>query len=199
MAAELHMPPLPDWIHLPAGVEAISLWTSLYDGRLSRVATNALARTATLEFDVYYLWKFHGLPRETRFQLEFEEVSSLRTTRLMRPSVGFLEIVGEEPRHRAQRLHDHHNTWRKESIAWNAWEREVGSGEGYEVSQAELASDSNVASVHIGGFNEAAVFTDIYLTAGRLKFYLNGKTPLTIDEFLEVGGKYWKAFGKRLP
>ncbi len=65
-----------DWVHLPAGVAAASLWCALHDARLYFIASDRLARTATLKFEIFYLDKAGG---DVTFQ--FEGVTSLRVTR----------------------------------------------------------------------------------------------------------------------
>ena len=188
--------PVLDWVHLPADVVSDSLWVSLHDGDLTSLVTDHRARTTTFEFDVPYIWNFHGLPEETRFVLYFDGVTSLRASRSMPPAEGFIESAGESSESRNSRIREYHAKWRDESIAWSIWEAEFTRDTDYEVSNAQLAVNPSTASFYLIGYNGDSVFTEMYVRAERLKLSLKDSIDLSLNEFLEMGGKYWDAFGK---
>jgi hypothetical protein len=187
-----------DWSHLAAGAEVVSIWECLHDGYLTKAISNPEVSSAILEFNVGYLWKFHGLPPDTRFVLEFSGVRSLRITQPFPDSSGCPGIPGEGIEERNRRLREYHAKWHENPISWSAWETAIAKADSdVEVYEAELGFGAGSASVQIGGIESDSNWSVISVSATTLRISLSDGMVLSLEAFLRLGRDYWEAFAAR--
>ena len=70
-----------DWLNLPAGVSAVSLWDSLHDACVISIRSNLLERTMDLSCEIEHLTRFHKLDEGFQFILQILGVQSARVLR----------------------------------------------------------------------------------------------------------------------
>lgn len=71
-------PHIFDWLNLPSGAIAVSLWDCLHDGQVVSVRSNLLERTMNLSCEIEHLRTFHKLDEGFQFVLHLEGVQSAR-------------------------------------------------------------------------------------------------------------------------
>jgi hypothetical protein len=52
---------ISDWLNLPAGAAAMSLWDSLHDAHVISIRSNLLARSMAMSCEIEHLRSFHRL------------------------------------------------------------------------------------------------------------------------------------------
>ena len=71
-------PHIFDWLNLPSGAIAVSLWGCLHDGQVVSVRSNLLERTMNLSCEIEHLRTFHKPDEGFQFVLHLEGVQSAR-------------------------------------------------------------------------------------------------------------------------
>jgi len=64
-----------DWINLPQGTNAISLWDCLHDADIVSISSNLLERTVSLVCQIEHLCAFHHMSEGLQFTLKLEGVA----------------------------------------------------------------------------------------------------------------------------
>src|SRR6267154_4447639 len=67
-----------DWMNLPPGAEAVSLWAALDDAQIASLTSNLLKRSVTLHIESDHLLEFHRLLLDMQFLLRLDGVQAAR-------------------------------------------------------------------------------------------------------------------------
>jgi hypothetical protein len=180
--------PLLDWAHLPTGVEPQSLWECLHDGYLVRVATDALAGTAVLDFRVGYLLKHGGLPEDLLFRFECSGVQALRAAVAFWPELpdGLPGMPSGAP-----------PPGRMESLGWFDLERRV-SAEALDVSDATIALTGYAAALKLGGMLlDKDEWCETVVAGTSITVTRSDGDPFSLEQMMALGESYWEAFANR--
>jgi hypothetical protein len=180
-----------DWVHLPRGSTEQSLWECLHDADLEAVRSDAVQRSAVLQFDVWYLRQYHGLPDDLSFRFSLSGVASLRASIYVHWP-GPLSIpagVGREEE--ARLVSEYRAKGREESIAWREFETTL-SLNGFEVGDACLASGEDQITLRIEGTLGGDHWCNLILRAVSLSVIRTDGTMLSLDQFLDLGRAYWQ-------
>ena len=200
MSDETAQPPIPDWIHLPAGVTGESLWDSLHDASLVGVRSDLLARTLVLEFEIDYLQDFHKLPDGLRFQLRFEGTQSVRVVRYAVWPGAFSVPKGVSRAEESRLIAEYQAKWREESAAWSEFESLFAEDAEtwLEASDATLVeSQAGTTALWFAGQLDGSEYHQIYIRAERIDALRSDGEPLGMALFKTMGEQYWEAFAQR--
>lgn len=185
--------PIVDWVHLPEGVQELSLWSTLHDGDLIAIESNLLARTLTLRFDVGYLRDFHKFPEYIRFVITVSGVASVRSFRGV-PWPGGCSIPDGTPYGQQQSIvAEYQSKWREESLSWPDFER--FTNDGLEVSSASLVIEPDGVALRLGLLVRGDFYVEAFFRGKEITFTI-GERLFTPKEFVELGEAYWEAFAK---
>lgn len=182
-----------DWVNLPHNVDAISLWVTLHDGEILSVRSDLFARTVTFSFDVPYVREFHHLPEDVRFVLTLTTVESVRSARNVQWPGEFSipkDASGEE---QSRLVAEYQAKWREESQSWSDFELQAP---GAEVSDATIALAHHAAALKLGVMLPNDHYVEAVVRGGDISFTV-GNSQVTCDEFVRLGGLYWRAFGSK--
>jgi hypothetical protein len=121
-------PPITDWTHLPPDSNPLSLWECLHDAKIQTLRSDRVACTLSVELDIFYIRRHHGLPDDLRFLLRFEGVSSVRANVFaVWPGELFLP-PGASPEERNRAIGEVQAKSREQSVSWDtletAWKRQ---------------------------------------------------------------------------
>lgn len=114
---EQNLPKL-DWVNLPPGCVAKSLWAPLHDGRLLTVFSDLSQRTVILKIDVPHLRKFHKLGEKARFVITFHEVESVRANKFATSPEPVREFSDETREEQTRLLKEYQAKRPEESVGW---------------------------------------------------------------------------------
>lgn len=186
--------PIVDWVNLPKGATALSLWSTLHDGDLTAIESDLLARTVALRFDVGYVEHFHNLPEETRFVVMLSGVQSVRSLSCV-PWPGGCSIPPEASNEQQQAIvAEYQSKWREESLSWGEFERLTNDG--FEVSSATLGQGPDGVALCLGLLTGGNSYVKAYIRGEEINFSI-GVRHLTPQDFVKVGEAYWEEFAKR--
>lgn len=164
-----------DWIHPPAGIEEMSLWTCLHDARVVSAIRDPVARTLTLEIECWYL-------RDTveRILFRFAGVQSLRAI-AMRPSPEGVD--------RATAV------WLEKSVSWDSFAEPLARAS-VEISDASLLERDGVA-LRLVCFRRGDASYRIFVRAERLTLVAKNGDDIGIRRLIALGDAYWERFENR--
>ncbi|MEO7715131.1 MAG: hypothetical protein ABIY70_02920 [Capsulimonas sp.] len=191
-----------DWTSLPEGVIAESLWVTLHDGYLNNIHSDLAAGAVTLSFQVGYVASFHNLPQDTRFLLKFESVISVRASAFYPwPSAPMIPQIATG-RERLQLTAGYDPKWREQSVDWDALEKRLQNDEvRIDTSHAEIAQSEDQVGFRLEGtlLDDEDAYHYVFIHAACVSFSDTNGGMYDLDQFRELGGRYWEAFGKRAP
>jgi hypothetical protein len=186
-----------DWIHLPAGAEARSLWDCLHDAHLESLKSDRLERSLALTFDVPHLRKREELPEACRFLFNFSGVKSVRALRSVLWPGPAPETTGESHDEQQRLVKAYHAKGRDESISWEEIERDV-SADPLQVHDADLAQgDQGVALRLQGWLEEANWWVILTVYAEQLVLARSDRVEFSLSLFEQLGQRYWEDFVRR--
>lgn len=188
-----------DWVNLPPGCTAQSLWDLLHDATLLSIASDRHRRTMDLGWDVEHVRKHHRLPEDTRWIFHLDGVTSARVLAWL-PWPGEFGVPDTATRDEQSRLIDEYQAkWRQESVGWESFEQAIiRPGSSFECRSADLASGEGVVSLrvegHLNGVPYEATACGTPLTAAN---HLGAAT--SVAALLRLGETYWHDFGRESP
>lgn len=187
-----------DWVHLPAGVEPMSLWEPLHDGEIRALRSDLLERSVTLEIDVYHLRRSHDLGEDFRFLLRLGGVRSVRATRHAFWPGGFTMPDGTPYEEQRRLVAEYHAKGREHSVDWATLETALEDPERFlDISHAELTAGAGTVALRLQCMLDGDEWHDLYLYAESLEVAGSDGRALTLEEFLRLGHDYWEAFSRR--
>lgn len=189
-----------DWVHLPVGVQAESLWTTLHDARLYFAGSDRIARTATLRFEIFYL------DDNVTVTFNLEEVTSLRVTRAAVWPGEYERPEGISRSDESKLIAEYHSKWREESMGWGELEALLGSNnldasddekDYLDISNADFVQSGAEVALHIQGFLLSAdLWHELYLRGSRHHVVSSDGSILSLEHLTELGQSWWNGFGK---
>lgn len=189
-----------DWVHLPAGVQAESLWTTLHDAELYFVGSDRMARTATLSFKIFYL------DDNVTVTIHLEEVTSLRVTRAAVWPGEYERPEGISRSDESRLVAEYQSKWREESMGWGELEALLGSSnldasddekDYLDISNADLVQDGAEVALHLQGHLQSAdLWHELFLRGSRLSVVSSDGSILSLEHLTELGQSWWDGFGK---
>src|ERR1700687_1400397 len=111
-----------DWMNLPHGVQAVSLWAGLHDAQIVSIQSNLLERTVTLYLESDHLLEFHKLPLDMQFLLRLEGVQSARVLHYAVWPGEFSVPAGAAPEEKARLIAEYQSKGGQESLQWGDFE-----------------------------------------------------------------------------
>jgi hypothetical protein len=175
-----------------------SLWESLHDAILIRITSAPRQRKIDFEFRINHLCKFHQLPINTTFLLQFEGVDFVRVAEDApwpnKPYDALFKIITNQeislPAMSA-RLGD-------EDIPWHKFEEQLNAEKDTEVYEASITQceDGRLLfrlGIHV--FPEFWPGLNIY--AQSFSIQKTESEMLSLEEFLQLGVDFWEAFEAR--
>jgi hypothetical protein len=187
-----------DWINLPAGVEANSLWCTLHDGDIRAIRSDRLARTMTLEIEIPHLCHHHGLAEEA-FTIELEGVVSARATKWVIWPGPVPDTGGISRAEEARLIEEYQSKWREESVGWSDFEAMFAEGS-FDISTADAFRDDKSVGLRVGGMmcgdqvEERAV--EFTLKASRFAIRHRQDFWIEFERFVELGEDYWEVWSR---
>jgi len=189
-----------DWIHLPPGVQEVSLWAGLHDAQIVSIQSNLLERTITLHLESDHLLEFHNLPLDLQFFLRLEGVQSARVVHSAGWPGEFSLPAGVSPEEQSRLIADYQSKCREESLSWADLEGAVTTEckQVIDVSDASLArAPGDSVALRISGLLNYTTYRELFLRAERLTLTRGDGQDLGIDGLLKMGEAYWDAFEQR--
>ena len=187
-----------DWLNLPPGVEAESLWCSLHDGILRSIRSDRLARTLTMEVEVSYVCEHHGLPDDA-FVLELHGVESARATTWAIWPGPRPELEGEPRAEQTRLVETYQSKWREESVGWADFEARV-VGNRFDILNADAARGNDRIGLRLsgqlGGGDGHDQFFEFTVRAGGLIIRHGPVTEMDFARFVKLGEDYWDAWSE---
>jgi hypothetical protein len=189
-----------DWLNLPPTAKPVSLWDTLHDAQVVSIRSSLLERTMDLFCEIEHLSKFHKLDEGFQFILHLESVQSARVLRYAVwpgecPSLDGLSV--EEQR---RVVSEYQAKWREESASWNEFESRITREDEqvFDISDAALAtSPGGPFALKLCGHLNYAAYHEAYLRFETLKISGGDGKQFELEEFQQLGEKYWEAFSSR--
>lgn len=183
-----------DWIYLPASSEEQSLWDCLHDAELWNVHSDALQRTARLEFEAApYLGYEEGL----RFAFTLTGVTSLRATKWQDWPGGFHAPKEASREERSRLIEDYKGKGREVTVTWKDFE-DAFTSDRFDVMDAHLSSGDNQMALRLQGFlREDDEWCVLFLRGQSLNVTRSDSKEFSLQQFMTLGEAYWKRFSKK--
>jgi hypothetical protein len=189
-----------DWIHLPPGVQEVSLWAALHDTQIVSIQSDLLARTLTLHLESEHLLEFHHLPLDMQFLLRLEGVQSARVVHYAIWPGKFSVPTGVSNEDQTRFVAEYQSKWREESLSWSELESAITTEckQVIDIADATMATAAdNSVALRISGLFNYTEFRELFLRAERLKLSKGDGQDLRIAGLLKMGEAYWDAFERR--
>ena len=187
-----------DWTSLPDGVSSESLWVTLHDGCLESLHSDLTASTISVSILVDYVVDFHNLPKETRFVLKLDTVTSVRADSFHAWPPAPVIPTNATGLERVELMRGYHPKWRRQSVDWDSLEKRLqGEDVRIDIMDAEIAQHSNQVGLRLEGMlvDDHGSYHFLFIHAGSISFSDSNGGVYNLDQFLELGGRYWEAFG----
>lgn len=184
--------PKIDWIHLPHGVEPISLWECMHDGEVLSCVSNDAERTVTFELSVPHL--FYKDEKDLNILLKIEEVTSVRAAGSFRRIGQFEEPKDASNEERNRLIKEYWAKWREETLTWSDFESALDT-DPLQIMDASLVSHKNDNTLKVAGFLDGVKFDDIHF-----EIFVRGRSiglsrsddgNITLESFMDLGRNYW--------
>ncbi len=189
-----------DWVHLPAGVKAGSLWDALHDARLYFVASDPLARTATLCFEIFYL------KDGVTITFNLDGVTSLRATRAARWPGGYERPEGISRGEESRLIAEYQAKWREESLDWTELEAALGSAnfsvsdddkDYLDISSAYVVQNGTETTLHFQGHLQSTdLWHELFLRGSHLNVVRSDDGEFSLERLLALGEAWWDGFAE---
>ena len=175
-----------------------SLWECLHDGSLKAFRHDAMSRIATLTWDVPYLWSFHSLPRQTRFEMSLEGTTEMQVLDYQPWPGATSPLIGVSWKEQEViRKADAQNAFYT-SGDWRRFSDGIATAE-YEASNASIAHSVTgdvTLSLDLAG-QVTSEYPTVQVNFKRLRIALSTGQELTLEQFLAMGAAYWNDFAER--
>src|ERR1700674_1917539 len=189
-----------DWMNLPHGVQAVSLWAGLHDAQIVSIQSNLLERTVTLYLESDHLLEFHKLPLDMQCLLRLEGVQSARVLHYAVWPGEFSVPAGVTREEEARLIAVYQSKWREESLSWSALESALSMEckQVIDIADATLATSAHDSlALRISGLLNYRDYRDLFLRAERLTLLRGDGQEVGIAGLLKMGEDYWDAFERR--
>jgi hypothetical protein len=189
-----------DWIHLPPGVQEVSLWAALHDTQIVSIQSDLLARTLTLHLESDHLLEFHNLPLDMQFLLRLEGVQSARVVHYPIWPGEFSVPAGVSHEEQARLVTEYQSKWREESLSWSELESAITTEckQVIDIADATMATAAdNSVVLRISGLLNYTEFRELFLRAEHLTLSKGDGQDLGMAGLLKMGEAYWDAFERR--
>jgi hypothetical protein len=189
-----------DWLNLPSGVSALSLWDALHDAHIVSIRSNLLERTVTFACEIEHLRSFHHFDDGFKFILALEGVQSARVVRYAIWPGGCSIPPGISREEERKLVVEYQSKWREESASWNEFEAGISreNEQVLDISDAVLAtSHTGAAAIKLCGHLNYAVYHELFVRLEALKLSGSDGKQFELQEFLKLGEGYWEAFSRR--
>lgn len=189
-----------DWLNLPSGASAISLWDALHDAHIVSIRSNLLERTVTVLCEIEHLRSFHHFNDGFKFILGLEGVQSARVVRYAIWPSGCSIPAGIAREEERKLVEEYQSKWREESASWNEFEAGISrqNEQVLDISDAVLAaSHTSGGAIKVCGHLNYTVYHELFLRFEALKLSGSDGKPFELREFLKLGEAYWEAFSRR--
>jgi len=187
-----------DWIHMPPGSEVESLWDCLHDGELVSSHSDLINRAVSLEFIVHHLQEEPD--DNLRFFLHLKNVQSVRANVTFRWPGEFIVPEGASRDEELRMGKEYQAKWREESIGWLSFEGSL-STDPLLISDAEFARSNGMLALKISGSLDGERFNDLYcsifLRGTSISASRSDGEPFTLEQFIEMGRRYWEKYSQR--
>ncbi len=187
---------VPDWIHLPPGLEPRSLWVFLHDAVLHTIRSDTLERSAVLEFRIFYLREQPDQQEGLTIQIRLTDVTSVRAITFVHWPGPAPETLGKSYDEQTRLVSEYQAKGREETLSWSELENALMTAD-FGVLQAWLASSEEGVTLHLEGVLDDEHWCAVFVRAGSLSISRNDGSGITLDELEELGAAYWQGFGKR--
>ena len=189
-----------DWLNLPSGVNALSLWDSLHDAIIVSIRSDLLSRSMAMTFEVEHLRTFHNFGEGFRFILQLDGVQSARVLRyvIWPGGCSIPDRLSREEEH--QLVAEYQSKWREESATWSDFESQITreNEQVFDISDAALAiSPSGPAAVRLCGHLNYATYHEVFVRSETPRILGSDGKEFGIEEFRGLGEAYWEAFSRR--
>jgi hypothetical protein len=189
-----------DWLNLPSGASAVSLWDSLHDAHVVSVRSSLLERTMNVSCEIEHLRIFHKFEEGFQFILHLEGVQSARVLRYAIWPGGCSIPHGLSVEEQRKIVAEYQAKWREESESWNEFESRITREDEqvFDISDAALLMPrpGSVALKLCGQLNYAT-YHEVYLRFEALRISGSDGKQLELEKFQRLGETYWEAFSNR--
>ena len=196
------VPSIVDWINLPPGAKAESLWSCLHDAEVVSISSNIGDRTATFICEIEHLRRFRGLAEGVKFTLQLDEVHSVRVLRFAIWPGEFKVPPGVSRSEEASLVADYQSKGREESYTWSDLEASV-TRENEQVlliGDASLAlSEEDAVALRLCCQLNDSRYHELCVRAGGLRISTSDGGRFTVEEFQSLGESYWEHWSRDRP
>lgn len=188
-----------DWLNLPPGANAVSLWAGLHDAQIISIQSSLLDRTVTLTLEIEHLRIFYQLPLDMQFVIRFDGVQSARVLRYSVWPGTFAVPPAVSREEEARLIAEYQSKWRQESLGWSELENAVTTAhkQVIDISDATLATGPGSVAFRTVGLFNYTTYHEVFLRAERLTISRTDAGELPIEELLKMGEAYWDAFERQ--
>jgi hypothetical protein len=193
-------PSIFDWLNLPPGASAVSLWDSLHDAHVVSIRSSLLERTMNISFEIEHLRTFHKLGDVFQFILHLEGVQSARVFRYAIWPGGCSIPHGLSVEEQRKIVAEYQAKWREESGSWSEFESRITreNEQVLDISDAALiTSPGGSAALKLCGHLNYATYHEVYLRFETLKISGSDGKQFELEEIQRLGEAYWEAFSNR--
>jgi hypothetical protein len=191
---------ITDWLSLPKGTHTVSLWNCLHDAEIVSIRSNLIGRSMTLSCGIEHLREFG------KFEDGFEFIVSLggvQSSRVLSYAIwpGGCNIPdGISVEEQRKIVAEYQAKWREETLSWVEFESKIGPKDEqvFDISNATLAfSSGNPAALKLCGHLNHATYHEVFLRFETLRISGSDGRSFGLEEFEQLGEKYWEAFRNR--
>jgi len=193
-------PSIIDWLNLPDKTRVVTLWDCFHDAEIVSLRSNLLERTMCIACEIEHLRDFHKLNEGFSFILHLGGVQSARVLRYAIWPGGCSIPDGLSVEEQRRIVAEYQAKWREESASWNEFESQITRQDEqvFDISDAALAtSPSGPFALKLCGHLNHATYHEMYLRFETLKVLGSEGKQFELEEFMQLGEKYWQAFSNR--
>jgi len=191
-----------DWLNLPSGTTAVSLWDSLHDAEIVSIRSNLLERSMEMSCEIEHLRSFHRFDEGFQFILRLAGVQSTRVLRYAIWPGGCAIPTGLSREEENKMIADYQAKWREESASWSEFESGVTreNEQVFDISDASVVtSRSGIVALKICGHLNDATYHEVFVRFEALIILGSDGRQFELEGFQRLGEAYWEAFSRRKP
>jgi hypothetical protein len=188
-----------DWLNLPSGATAVSLWDSLHDANIVSIRSNLLERSMVVSCEIEHLRSFHRLGEGYEFILSLEGVQSARVLRYAIWPGECSSQAGLSYEEQQKVVAEYQAKWREESASWSDFESGITreNEQVFRISNAELiTSRSGIVALKLSGHLNHATYHELFVRSETLKISGSDAKQFGLEEFQRLGETYWEAYSQ---
>jgi hypothetical protein len=186
-----------DWLNLPSGTNAVSLWDSLDDAHVVAIRSDLLERSMVMICEIEHLRSFHQLGDGFQLIIRLAGIQSARVLRYEIWPGEFSTPAGVSREEERRMIAEYQAKWREESTSWKQFEAAITPEyeQVFDISDAALATFRNsTLALKLCGHLNYATYHEVCLRFEALRISGSDGRQFALEDLQRLGEAYWEAF-----